>query len=251
MFVPGDNTRAIIATEAGVYLTQAINGGSTVWLPSPTFPTVRTDMLQYRVSDGMIAAATHGRGLWTQPYYSILPTTNFLLRGAWNGSKVALQWEYTPLAGGATLDVEVSTDATNFVKVGSLSVNANKQYGFSHIPNANNVFYRIRSNEANGVIKYSNTVKLFKTGAGTGLAIISLYPNPAERELNFGFSTEKGKLVYTITATDGRLIMRKEEELQFTGNYIRNMNLTGIAAGNYMLTIANGKQKLSRQFIKK
>jgi hypothetical protein len=251
MFVPGDNTRAIIATEAGVYLTQAINGGSTVWLPSPTFPTVRTDMLQYRVSDGMIAAATHGRGLWTQPYYSILPTTNFLLRGAWNGSKVALQWEYTPLAGGATLDVEVSTDATNFVKVGSLSVNANKQYGFSHIPNTNNVFYRIRSNEANGVIKYSNTVKLFKTGAGTGLAIISLYPNPAERELNFGFSTEKGKLVYTITATDGRLIMRKEEGLQFTGNYVRNMNLTGIAAGNYMLTIANGKQKLSRQFIKK
>ena len=68
MFVPGDNTRAIIATEAGVYLTQAINSGATVWLPSPTFPTVRTDMLQYRPSDGMIAAATHGRGLWTQPY---------------------------------------------------------------------------------------------------------------------------------------------------------------------------------------
>lgn len=251
MFVPGSNTKAFIATEAGVYLTQLINGASTAWIPSPTFPTVRTDMLQYRASDGLVAAATHGRGLWTQPYYSILPTTNFLLRGGWNGSKVALQWEYTPLAGGATLDIELSADATNFVKVGSLAVTTGKQYSFNHIPNANNVFYRIRSNEANGVIKYSNTVKLFKTGAGTGLAIISLYPNPADREINFGLSTEKGKLFYSITAPDGRLIGRKEEELQLTGNYVRTLDITGIAAGNYILTISNSKQKVSRQFIKK
>jgi hypothetical protein len=181
----------------------------------------------------------------------IFPANNFLLRGAWNGSKVALQWEYTPLAAGATLDVEISADATTFAKVGSLSSTAGKQYNFSHIPNANNVYYRIRSNEKNGIIKYSNTVKLFKTGAGTGLEIISLYPNPAERELNFSFATEKGKLIYTITATDGRLIMRKEEDLQFTGNYVRAINISGIAKGNYILTISNSKQKLSRQFIKK
>ena len=251
MFLPGNNTKAIIATEAGVYLTQLINGASTAWIPSPSFPTVRTDMLQYRPSDKLVAAATHGRGLWTQPYYSIVPANNFLLRGGWNGSRVALQWEYTPPAAGATLDVELSADATNFAKVGSLYATAGKQYSFNHIPNVNNVYYRIRSNEANGAIKYSNTIKLFKTGAGAGLAIISLYPNPAERELNVGFSTEKGKLVYTITATDGRLMMRKEEEIQLSGNYVRTMNITGIAAGNYMLTIANSKQKVSSQFIKK
>ena len=63
--------------------------------------------------------------------------------------------------------------------------------------------------------------------------------------------TEKGKWIYTVTSTDGRLMMRKEEELQFTGNYVRSINIAGIAAGNYILTISNGKQKLSRQFIKK
>ncbi len=251
MFLPGNNTKAIIATEAGVYLTQLINGSFTEWIPSPSFPTVRTDMLQYRPSDKLVAAATHGRGLWTQPYYSIVPANNFLLRGGWNGSKVALQWEYTPIAAGATLDVELSADATNFTKVGSLYATAGKQYSFNHIPNVNNVYYRIRSNEANGVIKYSNTIKLFKTGAGAGLAIISLYPNPAERELNFGFSTEKGKLVYTITAIDGRLMMRKEEELQFTGNYVRTLGIKGMAAGNYMLTITNSNRKVSSLFIKK
>lgn len=252
MFMPGSsNTKALLATEAGVYLTQQINGAATVWIPSPTFPTVRTDMLQYRVSDGLIAAATHGRGLWTQPYYSIVPTNNFLLRGRWNGSRVALQWEYTALSAGASLDVEFSDNGVNFNKAGSLAATAATQYSYNHTPAATNVFYRIKSTEASGLVKYSNTVKLFKNGAGPSLAISSLYPNPAQRDINFGFSTEKGKLTYMIIATDGRQVMRKEEELQFTGNYIRTMDVSSLAAGNYILTIFNSSGKVSRQFVKK
>ncbi len=71
LFYPEDNTKAILATEMGVYETTNINGSSTVWTQDPTFPIVRTDMLQYRPSDGTVAAATHGRGLWT----SIIPFT--------------------------------------------------------------------------------------------------------------------------------------------------------------------------------
>ncbi len=65
MFYPGDNTRAIIATETGVWQTELINGASTIWDPETGFPNVRTDMLQYRASDGLLSAATHGRGLFT------------------------------------------------------------------------------------------------------------------------------------------------------------------------------------------
>ncbi len=65
IFKPGDNTKAFIATETGVWETTLLAGAATVWTPNPTFPTVRTDMLKNRPSDGLIAAATHGRGLWT------------------------------------------------------------------------------------------------------------------------------------------------------------------------------------------
>jgi hypothetical protein len=65
MFYPGSNTKAIIATETGVWQTELINGASTLWDPETGFPNVRTDMLQYRSSDGILAAATHGRGLFT------------------------------------------------------------------------------------------------------------------------------------------------------------------------------------------
>lgn len=65
MFYPGDNTKAYIATETGVWETDLISGGATIWNANPTFPTMRTDMIKYRSSDRTIAAATHGRGLWT------------------------------------------------------------------------------------------------------------------------------------------------------------------------------------------
>ena len=65
MFYPGSTTKAIIATETGVWQTELINGSSTIWDPETGFPNVRTDMLQYRSSDGLLAAATHGRGIFT------------------------------------------------------------------------------------------------------------------------------------------------------------------------------------------
>lgn len=65
MFHPDDNTKMFIATETGVWETDLINAGSTSWVPSPSFPTVRTTMLKYRNSDRLVLAATYGRGLWT------------------------------------------------------------------------------------------------------------------------------------------------------------------------------------------
>ena len=61
MFEPNDDTKAIIATETGVWETSLINGTTTAWIPSLNFPSVRTDMLQYRATVGTLAAATHGR----------------------------------------------------------------------------------------------------------------------------------------------------------------------------------------------
>ncbi|TSA50561.1 MAG: PKD domain-containing protein, partial [Sphingobacteriales bacterium] len=66
MFNPNNNTQAVIATELGVWSTDLLNGASTVWGASTTgLANVRTDMLQYRSSDGFVIAATHGRGLFS------------------------------------------------------------------------------------------------------------------------------------------------------------------------------------------
>lgn len=78
MFHPDDNDKAIIATEMGVFETDDINGTSTVWVQNGSFPNVKTNMLQYRVSDRTILAATHGRGFWT----TVVPAANPKIRFA-------------------------------------------------------------------------------------------------------------------------------------------------------------------------
>ncbi len=73
IFQPGDATKALIATEMGVWYTEKLDGANTLWIaPDPIkgTPLVRTDMLQYRNSDKAILAGTHGRGMWTTDNFS-------------------------------------------------------------------------------------------------------------------------------------------------------------------------------------
>ncbi len=66
LFYPGDSDKALIATELGVWGTENLDGGQTHWIPTNRgLAHTRVDMLQRRDSDGLIAAATHGRGLFT------------------------------------------------------------------------------------------------------------------------------------------------------------------------------------------
>lgn len=67
----GGNGGILLATELGVWTTSQINGSSTVWIPNNSgLANVRTDMLKFRAGDNIVAAATHGRGLYT----TTLPT---------------------------------------------------------------------------------------------------------------------------------------------------------------------------------
>ncbi len=76
MFHPADPDQALIATELGIWSTDDLNGASTEWFPTNTFglANVRVDMLQYRSSDNLMVAATHGRGMYTTDYFDILET---------------------------------------------------------------------------------------------------------------------------------------------------------------------------------
>lgn len=106
MFYPGNNTRAIIATETGVWQTALINGALTIWDAEPGFPNVRTDMLQYRGSDGLLAAATHGRGIFSA-LIGTLPTCGTvagLASSAITTTTATLSW--TALSGALNYDVD-------------------------------------------------------------------------------------------------------------------------------------------------
>lgn len=71
LFNPNNPDQAILATELGVWSTDDLNGGSTVWGASNSgLANVRVDMLQIRQSDKYVIAATHGRGLYASDVFT-------------------------------------------------------------------------------------------------------------------------------------------------------------------------------------
>lgn len=71
LFNPSNSSQALLATEVGVWSTDLLSGGATVWGPSNTgLANTKVDMLQLRSSDSLVAAATHGRGLFTSDVFA-------------------------------------------------------------------------------------------------------------------------------------------------------------------------------------
>jgi len=66
LYHPGSSNYAMLATELGVWTTSNLNEQETVWTQDiDGLANVRVDMLQIRMSDYTVLAATHGRGLAT------------------------------------------------------------------------------------------------------------------------------------------------------------------------------------------
>lgn len=73
IFDPANHDRVMIATDAGVWTTDDVDGDNTHWVPANPdngMPFVRVDMLVMRESDKVVLAATHGRGLMTTDVFS-------------------------------------------------------------------------------------------------------------------------------------------------------------------------------------
>jgi hypothetical protein len=74
----------LLGTELGVWYTSQTSGTSTVWTAqNENLPNTRIDMLKFRLTDLQLAAATHGRGVFTTTLTSlggpvVTPTTGFI-----------------------------------------------------------------------------------------------------------------------------------------------------------------------------
>ncbi|MDB9732168.1 T9SS type A sorting domain-containing protein [Polaribacter sp.] len=66
LFNPLNRKEVLLATEAGIWKTNDVTATNVTWEPAANgMGSVRVDMLQYRASDNLVLAATHGRGMFT------------------------------------------------------------------------------------------------------------------------------------------------------------------------------------------
>jgi len=74
---PLNSAHALLGTEVGAWSTDSLNGGATNWGASSSgLANTRVEMLQIRSSDNLVAAATHGRGLFTSDVF-MAPAADF------------------------------------------------------------------------------------------------------------------------------------------------------------------------------
>ena len=67
IYHPDDYNSVIVATEVGIWTSNDVSSNSINWTPNSAggIANVRVDMLRIRKTDKLVAAATHGRGLFT------------------------------------------------------------------------------------------------------------------------------------------------------------------------------------------
>ncbi|GGB00198.1 hypothetical protein [Puia dinghuensis] len=197
IFDPRNAAWAIIATELGVWSTDNLHAGAVDWQPTNTdFVNTRVDMLKYRPADGTLAAATHGRGLFTTVIPGV-PTPIILVdfSGRWQGNEVELTWETAQEQNTKGFDIERSPDGLRFSKVGYVAAAGNssiaRDYYFNDthfVPGKN--YYRLKLIDRDGSTLYSKIILVGAPAANQPL--YSVLNNPFDNGLDLQFGAIPG-----------------------------------------------------------
>jgi photosystem II stability/assembly factor-like uncharacterized protein len=241
IFYPEDNTKAILATEMGVYETNNINGASTVWTQDPTFPIVRTDMLKYRKSDGTVAAATHGRGLWT----ATIPLTTPYVRFA---SNYNYQPEVTATTTGCrtykdyviNMNIDIApTGNANLTLTSSGTATQGVDYDFTTngnfaSPSNTLTFANAATNPQAITIRIYNDAEIESDESFTLSYNIAGGTNAvaAPGSLSYTFTITDNDAIPTVTPVDSVLNHNKTEYVGNNGNYYFYSSATGNLLNN-------------------
>lgn len=122
LYNPDNNNEALLASDLGIWSTTDLTDASVSWTPASTgLANVRCDMMRYRTSDGLVAVATHGRGLYTSDVFAKTSTPDFYPKAqvAYTGQPISF--------------VNASTKATTFnwnFGNGATSTDRNPTYAY-------------------------------------------------------------------------------------------------------------------------
>ena len=247
IYYPGDNTKAIIGTEMGIFETDKFNVSFTKWTHTSNFPFVRTDMLKYRPGDGTVVAATQGRGIFTAVIAKVLPVTLVSFTGTLENSNVVLNWKTNTELQSDYFEVQKSTDGTNFQAIGKViaagSSSTPQTYTYTDTKLSELNYYRLKMVDKDGKFSNSNTVLIRNEGVSQRFWITG---NPFHDVIRINFErTPKTSVKFELISMNGAKVFTKE----YAGANQINVHLSGhaISNGTYLLrTTAEDKTYLEK-----
>ncbi len=166
-----------------------------------------------------------------------------------------LYWQTTEEVNTSYFEIEYSTDAANFTKVGTITARGNAStttdYSTAHSPiaKAGLYYYRLKMVDKDGSFRYSEIIVLKPTAGSFELQQIK--PNPFTSQVQVVITgTKNNSLQVNMLDVHGRLIKTQKETIAQGSNTITINNLSSLSKGIYFLEIIAQDNRIVQKLIK-
>ncbi len=181
---------------------------------------------------------------------SALPVELLYFRAIPASEVIELEWATASEIDHAFFSLERSADGVNFIELESFSASANsyelKTYQYRDAsPLANANYYRLRQEDLDGRITYSETVVVVFEPS---ISIISIYPNPVKDELKVRLPDSDQTTEIVLYNLIGQEQYRNYLPASQAVEVI--LDLQSIPNGTYLLQITNGDYRHQQQIVK-
>ena len=150
--LPSGGTIYWVAASTGLYATDSLKGNSTIWVQQGTGTIGNSvcDMVDVRQSDGLVAVATHTRGIYTANITSIsnITTVNNLNPAA---ADMQVDLYPNPSSGKATLSCNLLQEGNMEMTIYNEQGQVVQQTQYNHLQPGNNLLNIDISRQAAGV----------------------------------------------------------------------------------------------------
>ena len=174
-------------------------------------------------------------------------------RGVEKNKHVELTWELSMDHRLNTIEIETSSNGSQFRKVGSLTVNDVNQRNFNYTdnnPNEGNAFYRLKMTSVDGTVRYSNILSFRNSKEND--ASFKVYPSAIESSATLNVKAGKsGSASFRLVDYSGRIVHQETLNVQEGANTLLLNNIGQVRPGNYIAVIEIDHSTYNQKILKK
>jgi hypothetical protein len=242
-------------TAGGIILTLSVSMATSGTVTGSG--TLTADQVNQMVAGNTyvnIHSANFGGGeLRAQLGNLVLPLKLLSFNGLKDREKVSLSWTTTQESNVLSYDIEqLDAQTKTWVKRGTVMAkgeSGNNHYTFRDAPSIGQstvVLYRLKMNDADGRVSYSNVIRVnFKTGKGELTLLSNPVRNGVLRFTITGLPTT-GRAEVSVMDYNGRVMAKTVATLMGTNE----INIGQLAAGMYRIVVTVNGEVMQQSFVK-
>ncbi|MEO1049799.1 MAG: T9SS type A sorting domain-containing protein [Bacteroidota bacterium] len=181
-----------------------------------------------------------------------LPLELITFTGQNIGTDIHLYWASATEVNTDRIEIERSTDAESFEKIGTVKAqgNSTRLHEYSFIDESlsfGTYYYRLKMIDLDRTYEYSNTIRVIQDNSL--FSIRSIFPNPAIYEAQVSFELEKEEAItLTIVDPQGKLV-KSIYVLADKGLNTEKLDISSLSSGVYLVVISNGLRRSTSRLL--